>query len=342
MNSLINENIIKLIINSLDYIHANKTLKATKNKIICIAILKTLNYKDIFKSLGKTKKVIKTHNDYIRALTNLNKDYIISSSSDKTLKVWNINTYSCIETLSEHKTAIQDVITLDNGIIASCTWDQIKIWNTNDDFKCINTISFEGYNSFVKLLKLNNGDIVCPAYFGDITYLLILDHREDYSCIKATIQGHSNWIVSVENLSDDKFASGSEDCTINIWDSNDIYKCVKTLDEHVGSVYALLFDGKDLLISGSFDKTIKMWNVSNDYECIYTIKAGNQICCLLLLPGGYFASGSWDEEIKIWDMGFYNCIKILKGHDDGITSLVLLSENRIASSSFDNTIIIWS
>jgi WD40 repeat protein len=174
----------------------------------------------------------------------LNKDYIVSASSDKkTLKVWNINTYSCIKTLAEHKSAIQNVINLDNGNIASCTWDQIKIWNTNDDFKCIKTISFEGYNSFVKLLKHNNGNIVCPSYFGDITYLLILDHQEDYSCINASIQGHSNWIVSVENLPEGEFASCSEDCTINIWDSNDNYKCVKTLDEHTGSVYALLLMG---------------------------------------------------------------------------------------------------
>jgi E3 ubiquitin-protein ligase TRAF7 len=86
---------------------------------------------------------------------------------------------------------------------------------------------------------------------------------------------------------------------IKIWDINDDYKCIKTLDGHNGLILALCaLSKKNILISTSIDKTIKTWDMIN-YVCLKTIETNcDSMRYLLSLPGGYFASG-YDKRIKI-------------------------------------------
>jgi F-box/WD-40 domain protein 7 len=337
-----NENLLKLIFSSISLYHINQITKKNHSKVINTTMLKILSYKKIFTSKGiGIKNTLKGHTHYIRALTTLSEDFLVSACSDQTLKVWNTNTYSCAMTISEHKDSVFNVFIL-NGNLASCSSEQIKIWDIKDNFKCIKTIHLAGYDAFNKMLKLNNGNLVCPIYDGDMLYFLIVNCNNDYSCTKICTNNRTNWIISLTGLTGDKFASGSDtNNLISIWDVNDEYKCIKTLNNHAGAVYALLFDKKDLLISGSFDNTIKVFSISNDYQFIKDIKVDDRVVCLLLLPGGYFASGLWNGEVKIWDFSSFSCVKVVKGHDEAISSLTLLGDNRIVSGSFDRTIVIW-
>jgi WD40 repeat protein len=340
MAYLENENIITAIFKNFSLLHTSQFSKTVFNKTINTAILKILNLKNIYKLLGRTKNMLNGHHHYISALETLeDKDLIVSASLDKTLKVWNTNTYSCIMTIDAHNDPIQYAIALDNGNIASCGWDQIKIWNSKDNFKCIRTISLEGYDSFVKLLKLNNGKIVCPANRQGTPYLLIFDCTDPNYYVKIC---HSNTIMSLVNLCNNTFASVSKSIirTISIWDADDDYKCIKTIGSHTG-IEALIFNKRDLLISGSFDKNIKVWSISNGYQCVKEIKVNDQVVCLLLLPGGYFASAMWNGEVKIWDMGSFSCINVFRGHAQRMACLLLLSDYRIAYGSLDRSILIW-
>jgi WD40 repeat protein len=269
MAFLKNENIITLIFENLSLFHISQLYKTIFSETISTAILKILNLKNIFKTMGGTKTFLNGYGHYIRALANLeDRDLIVSASSDKALKVWDINTLSCIRAIHGHNAPVYFVIALDNGIIASCTWDQIIIWNAKEDFKCIKTISKEGYDSF---FKLNNGKLVCPANHYGTPYLIIIDCTDPNYCIEIY---QSNATRPLEPLFNNTFASVSKNNvrTISIWDADDGYKCIRTIGSHIDSVEALLFNKRDLLISGSFDGIIKVWSISNDYQCIKEIK----------------------------------------------------------------------
>ncbi|MEE0888922.1 MAG: hypothetical protein U0L57_01780, partial [Bacteroidales bacterium] len=59
-----------------------------------------------------------------------------------------------------------------------------------------------------------------------------------------------------------KIISGSvDDATVKIWDAN-TGECLKTLKEHLDSVWSVAFspDGTKI-ISGSADYTIKIWGI---------------------------------------------------------------------------------
>jgi WD40 repeat protein len=57
--------------------------------------------------------------------------YLVSGSSDKTLRVWNLETRSQETVLQGHMGAVYSlVITSDNQYIVSGSWDKtIRIWN---------------------------------------------------------------------------------------------------------------------------------------------------------------------------------------------------------------------
>ena len=88
---------------------------------------------------------------------------------------------------------------------------------------------------------------------------------------RSICKGHTHWVCSIAFSPDgQKFASGSEDQTIRIWDIK-TSKFLSTLEGHSSCVRSVTFsdDGK-LLASGSEDGTVKIWNVDTG-ECLRTL-----------------------------------------------------------------------
>lgn len=58
--------------------------------------------------------------------------------------------------------------------------------------------------------------------------------------------------------------SCSADLTIKVWDTNNDYKCIRTLYGHDHSVSSVaVIPTTDLIVSASRDKTIKLWEMAS-------------------------------------------------------------------------------
>jgi WD40 repeat protein len=340
-----NENILKTIFKTYTLLDTRHQSIKIQNKLIFDILTKYLNNSAIFKSMGKSFHILSGHISFVTSLALLPDGNIVSGSDNTTLKIWDVNTNECKKTILGHQCNIKSVITLPDDKIVSCSVDgNIKIWDINDDFKCLRTINLPGFTMFNQLVLLSNGNIACTAIKHFETYILVFDRQVDFRSIIKTIKAQTisdNYTVI---LSGDKFASTGQGYSINIYDVDNGYECVKVIKGHASVISALLFIiGKDLLISATYNGYINIWKISDDYQCIKTIDACRKgLTCLLYLGNLYFACGFNDKTIKIWDLKDYKCVNTFQGHRLGITSLIMLKCKRIASASLDGTVIIYN
>ncbi|KAI7207707.1 Nuclear distribution protein [Hortaea werneckii] len=170
-----------------------------------------------------------------------------------------------------------------------------------------------------------------------------------------TLQSHRQPITSVAfHPLFSSLASGSEDCTIKIWDY-ELGELERTLKSHTKAVLDVDFGGprgNTLLASCSSDLTVKLWDPADEYKNIRTLPGhDHSVSSVRFIPSGaagaplsgnLLASASRDRTIRIWDVTTGYCLRTLRGHGDWVRSLSPSPDGRyLLSTSSDQTARLW-
>jgi WD40 repeat protein len=107
------------------------------------------------------------------------------------------------------------------------------------------------------LTLLTNSYLAFSAYYQDAFCIIILDHYNRFECIKI-IKAHTKHINSLVNLTENIFATGSEDGKIKFWDADDGYNCLNTLDNDSLVLNLIFVSEKGLLLTGTYNQKIKV------------------------------------------------------------------------------------
>jgi WD40 repeat protein len=289
------------------------------------------------------------------------KDKLISGSSDKEIKICDLDTGQELMTLAGHEGEISSIVIYKNKIISGSLDNTIKIWdiNTGEELKTL-----RGHQDSILSIAAC-GDWVISGSMDETIKIWDIDTGEELK----TLNGHTNTVSSVI-VYDKKLISGSWDNTIKIW-NHETGEELLTLTGHNDEVKCIIvYDDK--IISGSRDTKIKIWDLKTGHE-LQTLTGHRDLVTSIVAYDNKLISSSNDKTIKIWDLKtgkelqtidtHYNrpikiCdlktgkeIKILNlktgkelptldAHKDWITS-VALCEDRIISASRDKTIKIW-
>lgn len=141
----------------------------------------------------------------------------------------------------------------------------------------------------------------------------ISDHELGVEHLLSSLKGHQSWVYAVAwHPNQPKLISGSDDCTIKIWDVK-TSQCLHTLSGHQKGIWSLTWspDGKRFA-SSSGDRTIKIWDAETG-DCLRTLY-GHQslIWSVAWHPNGkILASGSDDQTIRLWDSETGDCLRTL-------------------------------
>jgi WD40 repeat protein len=204
----------RLVIETQNLVFINKIIRNIQNNIED-KLLNKIEGKILF-SEGKlqtikTSVIIGEYKDCITSMISLPNGYIVTAAWDKTIKIWDLNKNILIKTLEGHTFAINCLALLSDGNIASGSRNKsIKIWESKNDYKCINTL-IEHTDVVSCLLVLKNGNLVSGSYDNSIR---VWDCKS-YKCIK-TINDHTDYVFSLINLINGFYASGSDDNTFKI------------------------------------------------------------------------------------------------------------------------------
>jgi len=200
------------------------------------------------------------HMGAIWVLLELSNGLLASGSSDNTIKLWNLESGSSVETLSGHTSSVRALAELSSdGLLASGSGDNtIKLWNLESG-SSLSLATFFGHTGVVAaLVELENGFLASGSYDKTVKIWNFRGYHRG-SCV-STLSGHTSAVMSLAVISNGLLlVSGSLDSTIKIWNTTDAC-VVSTLSGHTTPVYALTMLSNGLLASGS-TTDIKFWDV---------------------------------------------------------------------------------
>lgn len=314
-----------------------------------IPVLKQKSHLNEIKNIDIVTSFVKTsfqsfigHSGIVRAIAfSPDRKYLVSSSDDLTVRLWDIENNKILNLFKGHKNNIKSVCFSEDGknIVSGSIDNTVKVWDIRTGH-CQRTIN-TSINPNTKLNKvlLNQNLIVTgsTSVQGTIKSWNLTTGEMNHA-VKAAFSG----ICSLAISSDGKtLVSGSEAKNIKIWQLDSELKIKQEFrisDAHLSSISSLAIHNKTL-ISGGEDRTIKIWSLDElSTKPINIIKGhAGSIKDLAISPDRTkIASASEDYTVKLWDVDTGNLIETLTGHLGKVRTVAFNSDGKMLASGGDD------
>ncbi|ETO31962.1 WD repeat-containing protein [Reticulomyxa filosa] len=301
---------------------------------------------DTFRASSKLLKTLIGHTSEVTSIDYSifdDSQFICSASSDKTVRVWDI----------------------DNN-------QQIQLFNEHLDY--VNGIKFSLYHYYI-----HRRNVTCFSSSDSTIRFWDIKHNQQLQILN----GHTKVVhgIALSPFNSGRYlCSGSDDKTIRLWDietskllhvfngHEDIIRCVdisslqsnNNNNNNKSNNIGVIGGNGYTICSGSADKTIQIWDIEttkaliifkghDDY--VLSVKYGSNelgnIGC-----SNTTLSGSFDKSVRLWDIRSGQQIQAFIGHTDvvwAVEYLPFVVDNKevgetssvICSGSWDNTIQFW-
>jgi len=207
----------------------------------------TENVIEVFKNNTLTQ-ALKGHTNEVRSVAVLkNKEFLVSGSKDKTIRVWSLSTGEQIRLLKGHTGTINSIaVSSKEEFIASGGKDKIvRVWNLNTGEQ---SQTFEGHTSEVLSVAISNKDNFIVSGSTDKTIRVWTGQKTEL------LKGHNAGVLSLVVSSDDEFiVSGSKDKTIRIWSKQK----TKIFRGHSDWVLSLAISNRDSFLVSESNHSIE-------------------------------------------------------------------------------------
>ncbi len=318
-------------------------------------------------NLAQNNRYVKSffgHSDWIRSLTfSPDSKLLISSSDDKTVRVWDIVTGQLKHLLVGHNhlensnsqdnpNRVKAIGISPNGqtLITGSANSQIKLWKMDLLTRpLISEASVTRSSSSSPLTLVNRLPISLDNQrfaVGQSSGKIKLWNVENGDW-QQSFQGHSSCVNALAFSSDSQFlVSGSQQKTIKIWQMKDsITKPIAFNDNaHLREILSLSIHD-NYLVSSSADHTIKIWDYLNNIKKPLKIldRHSARVWCIAIHPDGTkFASASADYTIKLWTFPSGELINTLTDHIGEVRTIAFSPDGRwLASAGDDLEIKLW-
>jgi len=243
---------------------------------------------------GSQTAVLSGHTDQINSLTySLDGIFLVSGSSDKTIKFWDVQTGGVIKTLCGHTDWVCSVsISADNTMIASASDDRgICLWNVRTG-NCHTIVKYKDYAKSVAFSPINS-QLLFSSGNNAVQQWDITGYK-----IGSPIPG-DNAIFSPDGT---QFVSWEwNTVTIRKADSGVTFKRIKPVNET--SYCCFSPNGKCIAIAASH--AIYLWDITGPNPCLIQTLIGHSdtVTSLVFSSPCNLISGSIDNSIKFWQIG---------------------------------------
>jgi WD40 repeat protein len=189
---------------------------------------------------------------------------------------------------------------IDNDTMVSGSQDNtIRIWKISTG-ETLKTINASVKVNVVRVFSIENKQIVCGK-LGSSNNLQIYNYET--GGLIQTLNGHNNNLNSIEMLSGQFMASGSNDRRVIIWNLSS-YSIKYNLTGHTSTVTCVKRLSSNLMASGDLNSKIIVWNwLSGEQISKLTgHTVGLYLNSLDLYDEQTLISGSYDRKVKFWNI----------------------------------------
>ncbi|KAA6411674.1 MAG: sulfur metabolite repression control [Lasallia pustulata] len=241
--------------------------------------IKIWNFED------KSTFLLRGHTDWVNAVkVDSASRTVFSASDDCTVRLWDLDSRSCLKVFEGHVGQVQQVLPLPSEFDFE---DDTPNYD-DDDGASIHSSSSPEQSVILVHSSLPQSQ---PSAFG-----------AGY----ATTPGRPN--------PPRYMLTGALDSTIRLWDVS-TGKCLRTFFGHVEGVWALAADTLRV-VSGAEDRMVKVWDTrSGKCERTFTGHAGPVTC--IGLSDSRMCTGSEDCDVRVYSFKNEEISKGMDGHEDG-------------------------
>lgn len=222
----------------------------------------------------------------------IDSNHFATGSYDKTVKVWNLDTWRCEITLRGHSEWVSCLATSGANIVSG-SWDaSLKVWDLTSRLPTVTLSTIPG--NAIYCVGVDNTRALTGCRFNTVD-LWDLEHSLHIDqCV-----GHTKE-VNCLNSEADVMASGSSDNSARMWDLR-TSESTATLLGHQSAVMCLKLSlDSNRLITGSSDKTVAIWDLRHLQAPRQVLKGHSSAVFCLIADSNKLLTGSSDETVKIW------------------------------------------
>jgi len=305
--------------------------------------LESIKYSNNFDiKLKEPVNILNNHTSRIYCLSILKDGRLVSGSKDKSIIIYNKETYKPDLIIKEHNRVVFCITTLSSGILASCSGDNtIKLFNIKDnEYNVLQTLKYHTSSVF-KIIELKNKSLVSCSLDKSIIFYNKDNNNEYKKHYKISTNCKCSSVIQTKE--NEICYSEETNNSIHFYDFN--HKIIKSslnkINKRNDCRQLFIMINKDLLLIPGENK-ISIINV-NKYNIVRIIDVNGSgwICGASLLNENILLTGDWNEIIRQWKIEGDNLILISqkeKVHNDDISYLIKIGNDKFASSSDDMTI----
>jgi len=203
---------------------------------------------------------------------------LLSSSSDKTIRLWSLEAWTCLVVYKGHEGPVWNVRWGPFGhYFVSCGWDKtVRVWG-------------QDHISYLRMMVGHDSNVSQIAWHPNGAYVFSASDQVDKTvrmwsfttgeCVRV-FSGHSEFVSALECSPNGKIlASGDGGGSIILWDLAKGTQIKRCRGHGKGGIWSLSFSVEStVLVSGGADGTVRLWDIevpadhtkSNDGEVIST------------------------------------------------------------------------
>lgn len=266
---------------------------------------------------------------------------LVSASSDKTLKVWDLESGRTLSTLEGHAGWVMSCTLTPDGrrVISGSKDGTLKVWDLESG-RTLSTLEVEGGEVTACVVMPDGRSVVSvsASRSGSLKVWDLVSRRA-----LATLGCEDDVIACIAMLDGRRVVSGLSDGALKVWDLKN--RCVLTTLRACGSgvtACAVTPDGQRV-VSGSKDGTLRVWDLESGRTLSTLQVHGSEVTACVVMPDRRrVVSASYDGTLKIWDLENAHVLATLEGHSRGVIACTVTPDGRrVVSASRDRRLKVW-